>query len=160
MKTMMTTLLLSAFLLACASPKNNEADRAVTTTEQTQPDLISNYVALKDALVQSNADLAKAAAKTLSVSLKDQKMNSEIIDMTNQIAASNDLSGQRKAFKEVTSKLIAELKAKGTSQGIFVQFCPMAFGGEGGSWLSLSEEIRNPYYGDMMLKCGRVTEKL
>ena len=51
MKTMMTTLLLSAFLLACASPKNNEADRAVTTTEQTQLDLISNYVALKLSLI-------------------------------------------------------------------------------------------------------------
>jgi len=36
----------------------------------------------------------------------------------------------------------------------------MAFDGKGGYWLSNSKEIRNPYFGDIMLACGEVTEVL
>jgi hypothetical protein len=39
---------------------------------------------------------------------------------------------------------------------IYKQFCPMAFEGKGDYWYSTSSEIRNPYFGDKMLKCGRV----
>jgi hypothetical protein len=28
------------------------------------------------------------------------------------------------------------------------------------SWLSETEEVRNPYYGDDMLECGKVTATL
>jgi len=43
---------------------------------------------------------------------------------------------------------------------VYKQYCPMAFDGKGAFWLSSSEEIRNPYYGDKMLKCGRVEETI
>jgi Cu(I)/Ag(I) efflux system membrane fusion protein len=36
----------------------------------------------------------------------------------------------------------------------------MAFNNEGAYWLSDSEQIRNPYFGDKMLTCGVVKEKL
>ena len=36
----------------------------------------------------------------------------------------------------------------------------MAFEGKGDYWYSTSEEIRNPYFGDKMLKCGRVDETI
>jgi hypothetical protein len=36
----------------------------------------------------------------------------------------------------------------------------MARNNQGGFWLSDDEEIRNPYFGDKMLTCGSVTEKL
>jgi hypothetical protein len=34
---------------------------------------------------------------------------------------------------------------------IYRKFCPMAFGGEGGYWLSSNEEIMNPYFGDKII---------
>jgi Cu(I)/Ag(I) efflux system membrane fusion protein len=43
---------------------------------------------------------------------------------------------------------------------VYVQHCPMAFENTGGDWLSDSEKILNPYFGDMMLHCGRVTETI
>jgi len=43
---------------------------------------------------------------------------------------------------------------------VYLQFCPMANGGKGASWLSKDEEIRNPYFGSRMLKCGRIKETI
>ena len=39
-------------------------------------------------------------------------------------------------------------------------FCPMAFDGKGAYWITESREIRNPYFGEKMLNCGEVKEKL
>ena len=39
---------------------------------------------------------------------------------------------------------------------LYYQYCPMAFNNKGAYWLSNEEAIRNPYFGDKMLKCGLV----
>ncbi len=36
--------------------------------------------------------------------------------------------------------------------------CPMAFDNKGADWLQRGEQINNPYFGDMMLRCGSVRE--
>jgi hypothetical protein len=36
----------------------------------------------------------------------------------------------------------------------------MAMNNEGAYWLSTSEKIRNPYFGDQMLTCGSVKDEL
>jgi hypothetical protein len=36
----------------------------------------------------------------------------------------------------------------------------MAKNNEGAFWLSASDQIRNPYFGDKMLKCGSVEEEI
>jgi Cu(I)/Ag(I) efflux system membrane fusion protein len=36
----------------------------------------------------------------------------------------------------------------------------MAFDNKGAYWLSETEEIRNPYFGDVMLGCGETKEIL
>jgi hypothetical protein len=36
----------------------------------------------------------------------------------------------------------------------------MAFDDTGATWISYSEEIKNPYFGDQMLHCGTVQEEL
>ena len=38
--------------------------------------------------------------------------------------------------------------------------CPMAFNNTGGTWLQQDAELVNPYFGDAMLYCGDVLEKL
>jgi hypothetical protein len=43
---------------------------------------------------------------------------------------------------------------------IYKQYCPMAFEGKGDYWYSNSKDIFNPYYGNKMLKCGRVQETI
>ena len=45
-------------------------------------------------------------------------------------------------------------KSFGSNRTLYHDLCPMAFDDQGAYWLSESKEIRNPYFGDKMLKCG------
>jgi hypothetical protein len=167
MKNTLYISLLTAFLLACGSKASNQqtsesAVQEIPATEQNSgsSSVISNYMTLKDALVQTDAIVAKEAASKLAQSATAENWDANIIQAAEAIASSDDVEAQRTAFKNVTDGLILSLKANGSEDGVYVQYCPMAFDNTGANWLSLSEEIRNPYFGDMMLKCGRVEEKL
>lgn len=149
MKTSLFALALTFSLFVFAHPK-------VEVQKQDLNNVITQYMTLKDAFVASDAQAAQTAAKALKTSLMAAKLDAEILESNNKIAASNDLKTQRAAFKELTSQLILVIKNASKSQTVYVQYCPMA----SANWLSLSEEIRNPYYGDMMLKCGKVQEEL
>lgn len=166
MKTIFYSLFISASLFACSSStteQNSTATESVAqpeATAQQTSDALSDYMTLKDAFVKSDAAVAKTAASELSKSLTSEKMDAKMIEAANAIASSDDLKAQRVAFKTITDGMIEALKANELAEGVFVQYCPMAFDNTGANWLSMSEEIRNPYYGDMMLKCGKVQEKL
>ena len=43
---------------------------------------------------------------------------------------------------------------------IYLQHCPMADNENGADWLSLDKEIKNPYFGASMLKCGEVKQEI
>jgi membrane fusion protein, copper/silver efflux system len=65
---------------------------------------------------------------------------------------------KRSHFSIVSNKLIKAVDMFGiaSDQPVHLQFCPMAFDNKGGFWISSEKEIRNPYFGDIMLKCGEV----
>ena len=69
----------------------------------------------------------------------------------------SDVAEQRKQFGFLSQALINALTAFGVDGTYYVQHCPMAFDNAGANWLSDEEQIRNPYYGDLMLACGSVT---
>ena len=156
--------MLSLSLMACTSGKTEQASKTDSSpnekVSQETSASIPAYMALKDALVQTDAVTAKSAASDLSSALSNENIGEELIHAANAIASSDDVAVQRTQFKIVTDGLIASLKANGTEDGVYVQYCPMAFDNTGTNWLSMSDEIRNPYFGDMMLKCGKVEEKL
>ncbi|MEL6943487.1 MAG: DUF3347 domain-containing protein, partial [Bacteroidota bacterium] len=75
------------------------------------------------------------------------------------IANAQAIEVQRKQFEFVSIAIINSVTAFGTSEKAFyVQHCPMAFDNEGADWLATEEGIRNPYFGDKMMKCGIVKE--
>ena len=43
---------------------------------------------------------------------------------------------------------------------VYFQHCPMANDGQGADWLSKESGIKNPYFGSMMLTCGKTVETL
>ncbi|HEY0108796.1 MAG TPA: DUF3347 domain-containing protein [Fibrella sp.] len=145
---------------------------------------LTAYYGLKDALVASDAGKAKTQATTLSsalakleatkLSTADQRALTTAKTKAAAISKTTEVDEQREAFELLSTSMIALTKAtksakhearSGRSAGAvpaptYVQFCPMAAGGKGASWLSDKREIRNPYYGDKMLKCGSVKEEL
>ncbi len=163
MKTTLLTFGLALAITACGSSKTEEKteNREVAVTKnQNQSQGISDYMSLKDALVQTDANAAKEAASKLVESATNENWNADIVKAAKIIASSDDVEAQRVAFKTVTDGLIEILKTNATNDGVYVQYCPMALDNTGASWLSTSDQIRNPYFGDKMLKCGKVTEEL
>jgi hypothetical protein len=137
--------------------------------------VFTSYVELKDAFVSSDPAkvTAEAAETTNALGKVDMKlltgaahndwMNylSPIQEALKAITASSDLEAQREAFSALSDNLYKSVKAFGLGgQEAFYEYCPMAFNNEGAYWLSDKEQIRNPYFGDKMLTCGVVKEKL
>lgn len=115
-----------------------------------------HYEHLKTALVNSNAKEAQSGAKMLTESLQKIEGSTGALTPAKEIAQTDDLNVQRTAFANLSEPMEKIITGSLASGEVYKQFCPMAFEGKGGYWLSSSQEIRNPYYGDKMLKCGSV----
>ena len=72
-----------------------------------------------------------------------------------------EIGAQRVQFDYISRLLIELIHVFGTDQDtLYVQHCPMPFSNEGAGWISQENFIRNPYFGDVMLKCGLITDTL
>jgi hypothetical protein len=133
---------------------------AVAFKDESTTEIFNAYLALKDALVATDGEKVSAEAKKLEALLTDDAYTSIKADVQ-KIAESTDPKAQRDSFDDLSDQMITLAKnSELTAGNLFLQHCPMANGNKGANWLSLSEEIRNPYFGDKMLKCGSVTEKI
>jgi Cu(I)/Ag(I) efflux system membrane fusion protein len=74
----------------------------------------------------------------------------------------NDMESARAGFKLLSSAMELALRSLGSEAGqaVYRIECPMAFDWKGASWLSESKTVRNPYFGETMLKCGEVKDTL
>ena len=101
-----------------------------------------HYIHLKEALVASQPDESAQAE-------------------AGKVASASTLDEQRKAFAVLSNEMTTLVKASTLSMGeIYLEYCPMANGNTGAFWLSNEKEIKNPYFGDKMLKCGSVKETI
>lgn len=116
------------------------------------------YLQLKDALVASDAKAAAVAAGWMRGHLGEDPLKAG--EELASIEESLDIERQRTWFAALNDKMEAVLRDRLSSGTVYKQFCPMAFNNKGGYWFSDSETIRNPYFGDAMLNCGRVVEEL
>ncbi len=132
--------------------------------------LKDKYLQLKDALVATDHEKTKMATleavKTLDKldmpSLKGEahsfwmKQMNAMESHGKQMNEAEDIEQKRHQFIFYSDALISTLKAFGVDNTLYVQHCPMANDGKGANWISDKEEVRNPYFGDKMLKCGFV----
>lgn len=74
--------------------------------------------------------------------------------------STSDIESARERFEgmsEAVLALQAQFGHKG-SETWYVAHCPMAFDNKGADWLQRGEQIRNPYFGSRMFRCGEVRE--
>jgi hypothetical protein len=155
-----------------AAPPQFTVDAAF---QQQLAGVFTSYVTLKEAFVSSDAAKVKAeAGATLAVLSKaDMKLLTGAAhnDWMNYLGnlesslkamqASDDIEVQRENFSTLSDNLYKSIKAYGLGGATaYYEYCPMAFNNQGGYWLSNEDKIRNPYFGDMMLTCGEVKDKL
>ncbi len=156
------------------SMMNRPIDKTIAVpakfTEQLT-DFVNQYFMLTNSLVKSDFQLTQTNAKQLESALNKIDMNllegeAHTVWMEHhnilkkhlgQIVKSKDLEEQRVIFAPFSDKLIETVEIFGiNSEVVYVSYCPMAMDDEGAYWLSPIEEINNPYFGDMMLRCGEV----
>ncbi|MGB3777062.1 MAG: DUF3347 domain-containing protein [Tunicatimonas sp.] len=138
----------------------NRTEKAAVAEQKTTGDVVSGYLALKDALVASNAKNAQDEAIELLQTVDAIKMP-DVQQRVKEMAAATDLAVQRTYFDSLSVALYDHIKAQSpANQTLYKQYCPMAFNNRGAFWLSANREIENPYFGDEMLKCGRVEEEI
>ncbi|TAL51147.1 MAG: DUF3347 domain-containing protein, partial [Chitinophagaceae bacterium] len=70
----------------------------------------------------------------------------------------SDIKHQRSHFSMMSEDVYDLVKAFGGGQPIYHDHCPMYNEGKGAMWLSEMKEVKNPYYGAEMPKCGSVEE--
>ena len=87
-------------------------------------------------------------------------LEKNIRSASESIASTTEITEQRNEFKNLSSELTIAVQMFGINQKVFNQFCPMADNNNGAYWLSLEEEVRNPYFGSAMHSCGNVAEVL
>ncbi len=117
------------------------------------------YLDIKAGLVNSDNEAVRTASKKMEKVLETSNENKQLKATSKLISLTKDIKKQRDFFVTITDEVQNRISdAQITSGEVYKQYCPMAFEGSGGYWLSDSEEIRNPYFGKKMLKCGSVEE--
>ena len=120
-----------------------------------------HYIHLKEALVASQTDEAKKAAIKLEASLGEVDKGQAAKAEVTKVVSATALDDQRKAFASLSNEMSTLVKDGELSMGeVYLEYCPMANNNSGAYWLSNQKEIKNPYFGDKMLKCGSVKETI
>ena len=133
--------------------------------------ILSDYFNLKNALVADDTKKAAQAGSKLVVSLKafdtdsyskeNQEELEDIIEDAVEHAehiSESAIDHQREHFKTLSKDITDLVAITGTKNTLYQQFCPMY--DKGSAWLSQKDEVRNPYYGSKMLKCGKVQKTI
>lgn len=91
-----------------------------------------------------------------------RKLSSVLEAALMQLKGSVNIEEIRAAFYPLSKIIIEAVSAYGVSTvyPIYEHYCPMAFNDTGANWLDTSEVISNPYFGDLMLRCGEVRRQL
>jgi len=138
--------------------------------------VLDKYLELKDAFVETDEAKAEARAEFILEELENvdmgllkgdahnswMKIQKPLKDNLKGIVQMKGIEMKRKHFSIVSDNLYKVLEAFGNpdAQQLYYQYCPMAFDDEGAYWISNEKQIRNPYFGDKMLKCGETKKNV
>ncbi|HRH50368.1 MAG TPA: DUF3347 domain-containing protein [Panacibacter sp.] len=162
MKSLITTAVLTVILVFSVN--------AQKTSSALSP-ILGLYYNLKDALVNSDAKTASAKAGDFtkaisSINVKQlssagqntyASLKDKLISDAKQISENNNIEKQRAYFSSLSTNIYSLAKAVQLSdQPVYQAYCPM----KNAYWLSNEAAIKNPYYGNQMLSCGKVSDKL
>ena len=70
----------------------------------------------------------------------------------------DNIKHQRSHFVMMSEVVYDLVKNFGAGRPLYHDHCPMARDNQGAMWISEVKEIKNPYFGSAMFKCGRVEE--
>lgn len=143
-------------------------------TEGIEP-LVSAYLEMSNALASDDSHATVEAGESILSELENIDISFvsenqlgyflEVVDfikeVTEYIIEDVDyIDFQREHFEDLSLDFIDLINHIGINHKIYQIHCPMAFNDDGADWLSLTQEVKNPYFGDEMLQCGVVTHEI
>lgn len=135
--------------------------------------IVDHYLDIKNALVNDDAGEAASGAKAMgdaigkldkSLLTADQKTAYDANEAELKVRAEHiakkrdDIKDQRSHFVQLSEVVYELVKNFGAGRPVYHEHCPMARDNQGAMWLSEMKEIKNPYFGAQMLKCGTIEE--
>ena len=168
-----------ATVIARNEDHSNHSNHSETTTTVIQSEnqlkaVFDNYFLVKDALITSNGISTASASKELVTAINNVKMDKLDMDIhmvwmkvvntiqkdAENIANTKDVKIQRDHFTSLSKEIYTVIKISKYENPVYYQFCPMFNDGKGANWLSKENAVKNPYYGSMMLNCGKTVETI
>jgi len=135
--------------------------------------IVNAYLQIKNGLVATDKSATAKGATALLKAFKEFNMSKlsgdthkeymNILDSAKGQAehiVKSDIEHQRKHFKNLSEDVNDLVRLLGTEKTLFLDHCPMANNGKGADWLSETKNIKNPYFGNKMLNCGSITNKI
>lgn len=136
--------------------------------------LYDAYIAMQTALAADQPEKSRTAAENIRKSLAEVNAESlpaeakqawtnaakKMDEALGKVDSRTDMRQLREHFHPVSNAMIevARRFGPGGDRPLYVAYCPMAFENTGASWIQASSEIRNPYFGAVMLRCGEIKE--
>lgn len=137
-------------------------------------EVLTAYFKIQFTLSRDNFDAAVVAAGMLLEALKAVEMGllegeahrawmKEEADLkvgAEAVQSAATIEEARHGFALLSESMTAVARRFGVrgNSAVLRYHCPMAFDGRGGSWLQNKEGVENPYYGEMMFRCGEQVE--
>lgn len=137
-------------------------------------EVFDRYFVMQQALADDKGGPAVGAAKealdalrTIDAGLltgedhdKWMKASTQLQTILARAAQAEQIKLLRESFYLLSQHLteLAQLFGSPAEGPYYLVHCPMAFDNSGANWLQLDDKIRNPYFGEQMLRCGTVTE--
>ena len=178
-----------AFFLIVQACGNNETTTKETTGDTTKgsneigatqktgtsEEILTSYLSIKNALAADDAQAAGNAAGQMTAAVdnfnssvlspEQSKVFNDVVTDIKEHADhiednKNNIVHQREHFEYLSQDLIDLMKSVGSSKTLYLDFCPMYNNNKGATWLSEVKEIKNPYLGKEMPKCGEVKEEI
>ncbi len=165
--------------IASNGDHSNHSNHSETTTTLIQSEnqleaVFDNYFLVKDALITSNGNSTASASKELVTAINNVKMDKLDMDVhmvwmkvvntiqkdAENIGNTKDIKIQRDHFTTLSKDMYTLIKVSKYETPVYYQFCPMFNDGKGANWLSKENAVKNPYYGSMMLSCGKTVETI
>ncbi len=137
--------------------------------------MVDGYLNLKNALAADKSEEAASAGTEITAAMKTldvasmsatqkttyDKVADDVREHAEHIGENaGKIDHQREHFEMLSTDMYDLVKVFGGGQQLYQDFCPMYNDSKGGAWLSETKEIKNPYFGAKMLKCGTVKEEL
>ena len=153
---------------------HNETSKMVLQEVNQLKVVFDNYFVVKDAMISSDGNTTSIASKELLTAINNVKMDKLDMDVhmvwmkvvnqikkdTELISKSKDINKQRNHFTTLSKDIYSLLKVAKYEVPVYFQHCPMYNDGKGANWLSKENEVKNPYYGNRMLTCGKTVETI